>query len=214
MLEQNVARALLAIRAVGFTPDKPVTFRSGLLSPVYVDNRQLIFWPEQWRVVIEGFQQVIAQTPLVFDVIAGIETAGIPHSSALAYTLGVPSVFVRKQPKEHGTRSKIEGGGVAGQRVLLIEDLVTTGSSSLAGVEALRAAGAIVDDCLAITSYGFPVAQRAFAVMGVRLHLLTPFALIARTALEQGYLTQEALDVIEDWMRDPHGWMEQRGLTE
>lgn len=214
MLEQNVAQALLATQAVGFTPDRPVTFRSGLLSPVYVDNRRLIFWPEQWRVIIEGFQQVIARTPLVFDVIAGIETAGIPHSSALAYTLGVPSVFVRKQPKEHGTRSKIEGGDVAGQRVLLIEDVVTTGSSSLAGVEALRAAGAIVDDCLAITGYGFPMAQRAFAVMGVRLHLLVPFAVVARTALEQGYLTQEALDVIEDWMRDPHRWMKQRGLAE
>lgn len=214
MLEQDVARALLAIRAVGFTPDKPITFRSGLLSPVYVDNRRLIFWPEQWRVVIEGFRQIIEQTPIVFDVIAGIETAGIPHSAALAYMLGAPSVFVRKQPKEHGTRSKIEGGDVDGRRVLLIEDLVTTGSSSLAGVEALRAAGAVVEDCLAITGYGFPMAERAFAVMGVRLHLLTPFTVIARVAQEQGYLTQEALELIENWMRDPHGWMQQRGLAD
>jgi orotate phosphoribosyltransferase len=214
MLEQDVAQALLAIRAVGFTPDKPITFRSGLLSPVYVDNRRLIFWPQQWRVVIEGFRQMVEQTPLAFDVIAGIETAGIPHSAALAYTLGAPSVFVRKQPKEHGTRSKVEGGDVAGQRVLLIEDLVTTGSSSLAGVEALRAAGAVVEDCLAITGYGFPMADRAFAVMGVRLHLLTPFAAIARAAQEAGYLTQEALDMIEDWMRDPHRWMQQRGMDE
>lgn len=214
MLEQDVAQALLAIRAVGFTPDKPITFRSGLLSPVYVDNRRLIYWPQQWRVVIEGFRQVVEQTPLTFDVIAGIETAGIPHSAALAYTLGAPSVFVRKQPKEHGTRSKVEGGDVAGRRVLLIEDLVTTGSSSLAGVEALRAAGAAVEDCLAITGYGFPMAERAFAVMGVRLHLLTPFAAIARAAQQAGYLTPEALNMIEDWMRDPHGWMQRRELGE
>lgn len=214
MLETEVARALLAIRAVGFTPDKPITFRSGLLSPVYVDNRRLIYWPEQWRVVIEGFRQVVHQTPLTFDIVAGIETAGIPHSAALAYTLGVPSVFVRKQAKEHGTRSKIEGGAVEGRRVLLIEDLVTTGSSSLAGVEALRADGAVVEDCLAITGYGFPVAAHAFKVLGVRLHLLTPFSVIARVAREQGYLSDNELAVIEDWMGDPHGWMRRQELDE
>lgn len=206
MLEQDVAQALLAIRAVGFTPDKPITFRSGLLSPVYVDNRRLIYWPQQWRVVIEGFRQVVEQTPLAFDVIAGIETAGIPHSAALAYALEMPSVFVRKQTKEHGTRSRIEGGDVTGRRVLLVEDLVTTGGSSLAGVEALREAGATVEHCLCITTYGFPEAGRAFDRAGVRLHPLAPFSAIVLEASRRGLFGAEELTILEAWMRDPHGW--------
>lgn len=215
MLEQDVARALLAISAVGFTPAKPITFRSGLLSPVYVDNRRLIYWPQQWRVVIEGFRQVIEQTPIAFDVIAGIETAGIPHSAALAYALEMPSVFVRKQTKEHGTRSRIEGGDVTGRRVLLVEDLVTTGGSSLAGVEALREAGATVEHCLCITTYGFPEAGRAFDRAGVRLHPLAPFSAIVLEASRRGLFGAEELTILEAWMRDPHGWAATRpGQTE
>ena len=126
-----VARALLEIDAVVFTPDAPITFKSGIKSPVYVDNRRVPFWPAQWRVVLDGFAQ--AARGLTFDVIAGIAVGGVPHSSALAYLLGAPSVFVRKEAKEHGTRSQIEGGDVSGKTVLLVEDLVTTGGSSLAG---------------------------------------------------------------------------------
>ena len=138
MLEQDIARALLEIEAVQFRPDDPVTFKSGMISPVYVDNRRLIFHPHAWSLVIEGFRAHIAAQGLAFDVIAGIEAAGIPHSSVLAYTLGAPSVFVRKQAKEHGLKSAVEGGDVTGQRVLLVEDMVTTGGSSLKGVESLR----------------------------------------------------------------------------
>ena len=202
----QVARALLAIDAIVFTPYEPVTFRSGMRSPVYIDNRRLPFWPEQWRTVVHGFQHVIAEQGIVFDAIAGIEAGGIPHSSALGYVLQRPSMFVRKKAKEHGIRSQVEGGNVANLHVLLVEDLVTTGGSSLAAVEALRAVGATVEDCLCIVSYGFPEASEAFEEADVRLSSLTSFDVVLQEALQSGSLGGQAVEVVEDWMRNPHGW--------
>mgnify|MGYP000166843297 CR=1 FL=1 len=204
--QQAIARALLEIQAVVFTPQEPITFKSGILSPVYVDNRRLPFWPAQWRQIIDGFQQTISQQTIAFDVIAGIAAAGVPHSAALAYAMQEPSVFVRKAAKEHGTRSLIEGGDVTGKRVLLVEDLVTTGGSSLAGVRELRSSGAIVTDCLCITTYGFQEAWDAFAGEGVTLHPLTPFQAIVDQALALGQFGPAERDHILAWMADPHGW--------
>ncbi len=114
---------------------------------MYVDNRRFPFHPAQWRIVIEAFKELIDTEGLVPDVIAGVEAAGIPHSAALGFFMGKPSVFVRKKPKEHGTKNRVEGGSVAGKRVLLIEDLVTTGGSSLQAVEALKNEGALGKRC-------------------------------------------------------------------
>ncbi len=205
-IQDQVARALLEIQAVVFSPHAPVTFKSGIQSPVYVDNRRLPFWPAQWQIVIEGLQHMIAASDIPFDVIAGIAAGGIPHSAALAYTLKKPSVFVRKEAKEHGTRGQIEGGDVSRKRVLLVEDMVTTGGSSLAGVDALRAAGATVKDCLCITSYGFAEATAAFESAGVRLYPLAPFSTIVTEASKMGLFDQNALKLIEAWMRDPYHW--------
>src|SRR5262245_17879726 len=105
----QIAQALLDIQAVGFTPEQPITFKSGIRSPVYVDNRRLPFHPAAWRLVIEGFAALIQALDLQFDAIAGIEAAGIPHSAALGYALEHPSLFVRKAPKEHGKGKRIEG---------------------------------------------------------------------------------------------------------
>ncbi|MBN1287612.1 MAG: orotate phosphoribosyltransferase [Anaerolineae bacterium] len=204
--ETKIARTLLEIGAVVFTPYEPITFKSGIKSPVYVDNRRLPFRPAQWQTVIEGFTHVIEREALEFDVIAGIATAGIPHSAALGYVLQKPSVFVRKEAKAHGTRSQIEGGDVSGKRVLLVEDLATTGGSSLAGVEALRDAGARVSDCLCIVTYGFPEAAAAFERAHVRLHALAPFRALVYEAAMMGYFDVEAIEVIEAWARDPHHW--------
>jgi orotate phosphoribosyltransferase len=208
---EQVAKALLDIGAVGFSLGNPVTFKSGIKSPVYVDNRRLTYWPQQWKIVIAAFQEKAAS--LRFDVIAGVETAGIPHSAALAFALDYPSVFIRKQSKEHGLKNRIEGGEVGGRRVLLIEDLVTTGGSSLAGVEALRDLGADVTDCLTIVSYGFAAADEAFQRAQVRLHTLTDFATIARNAYDMERISQAEMDAIQDWMTDPHGWAAKHGLT-
>lgn len=196
-----IAQVLLEIGAVVYTPRAPVTFKSGIVSPIYIDNRRLPYEPDAWHMIIDGLSHLIDEEGLGFDVIAGIETAGIPHSAALAYTLRRPSVFVRKQTKEHGMKRRVEGGDVAGRRVLLIEDLVTTGGSSLSGVEALRDEGAQVVACLAIFSYGFSQAGQAFARAHVPLYTLTTLASVLEAALEAGSMTSEAVASVEDWYR-------------
>ncbi len=207
-----VADALLDIGGVGFRVADPITFKSGIVSPVYCDNRTFPFWPAQWRKVIEGFALLVESEGIRFDVIGGIEAAGIPHSAALGYSMGRPSVFIRKQPKEHGKKARIEGGDVAGKRVLLVEDLVSTGGSSLSGVQALREAGATVTDCLAIISYGFAEAQEAFAKAEVTLHTLTDFDAVLAGALGRGLLDDAGAAAVRDWLSDPHGWATRRGL--
>lgn len=213
MTETQVAKALLEIQAVGFSVDRPVTFKSGIRSPIYVDNRRLIYWPRQWHIIIEGFKQRIAEAGISYEIIAGIETAGIPHSSVLAYTLDAPSVFVRKKAKEHGTQKLVEGGAVGGKQVLLIEDLITTGSSSLAGVEALRSEGAVVEHLLAIITYGFQESVSAFEKEAVRLYTLTTFEAILAEATKQKRFDSPALRIIEDWLDDPHGWAQRYGYN-
>lgn len=212
-VSKQVARALLTVEAVKFAPDNPVRFKSGILSPVYVDNRRLPFWPDQWHTVIASFQTLIHAQALKFDVIAGIEAAGIPHSAALAYALNQPSVFVRKSAKEHGTRSLIESGDVSGKQVILVEDMVTTGGSSLAAIRSLREAGAICDTCLSIISYGFQEAAQAFAAADIRLLTLTTFAVVLEEARAQDKLDARAAHIIGDWFEDPHGWAERHGLS-
>lgn len=204
-----VAEALLTIGGVGFTVDAPLTFKSGIISPVYCDNRTFPFWPAQWRLVIEGFATLLREG-VEADIIGGIEAAGIPHSAALGYHLARPSVFIRKQPKEHGKKARIEGGDVQGRSVVLVEDLVTTGGSSLSGVQALRDAGATVTDCLAIISYGFREAQLAFEQAGVRLHTLTDFPTVLQVAASQNRLSANDASEVRAWLADPHGWAQRK----
>jgi orotate phosphoribosyltransferase len=204
--QQDVADALLDIGAVGFTPHSPVTFKSGILSPIYVDSRRLSYHPKQWKIVIDGFRMWIREHAIAVDVIAGIETGGIPHGAALGYIMDKPSLFVRKQPKEHGTRRRVEGGDVTHRRVLLVEDLITTGGSSLSGVQALRAEGAVVTDCIAIVSYEFEEALAAFRDAGVSLHVLAPFSVIVKRALTHGLFDDATLDVLNTWHANPYGW--------
>jgi len=201
-----VARALLEADTVTIRPDEPVTFSSGLRSPVYVDNRRLIFHPGPWRAVIDAFHDRLRERPLEVDVVAGVEAAGIPHSSALAFAAGLPSVFVRKLAREHGLARRIEGGDVSGRRVILVEDLVTTGSSSLSAVAALRDAGAIVSFCLAIISYGFGSMRTAFDAAGVTLQVLTTFETLVSEGVASGRLDARSADIVRAWLADPHAW--------
>lgn len=205
-MSEQVAKALLDIGAVGFSSDKPITFKSGIVSPVYVDNRRLPYHPAAWRIVIEGFQSLITEQTIEHDVIAGVAVGGVPHSSALGFTMGVPSVFVRKEAKEHGKGKRVEGGAITDKRVLLVEDLVTTGGSSLSGIEALREEGGIVEDMLAIVSYGFDEAKTAFDDASVQLRTLTNFHVIMRVAQQQGIFNSQSATMIADWFNDPHGW--------
>ncbi len=204
---------MLRINAVIFLVEQPLRFKSGLISPVYVDNRSLIYHPQAWHDVIDALSANIEARALPFDIIAGVETAGIPHSAVLAYRLHVPSVFVRKQTKTHGTRNRVEGGDVRGKRVLLIEDHISTGLSSLDGVNALRQAGATVTDCLSITSYGFAEAQQAFAEAGVTPRTLLTFDAILDAAVRRGRFDEKQKAIVADWLADPWPWAEKNGLA-
>lgn len=199
------ADLLLAMGVVGF-PKTPITFKSGMVAPVYIDNRKLPSYPEVWKRVLQGMVTKIGEKGLDFEVVAGIEAAGIPHSAALGYVLGKPSVFVRKKTKAHGTKKLVEGGAVLGKRVLLIEDHITTGGSSLAGVHALRQAGARVTDCLAITSYGFSDSLRNFRREKVQLHVLVPFAACLKAAVAKGMIDETRRQAVMVWQTDPWGW--------
>jgi orotate phosphoribosyltransferase len=205
-IEQKVARALLTIDAVGFAKGEPIRFKSGMLSPVYVDNRKLPSFPKHWRTVLGGIKERIRKSRMKFDFIAGVESAGIPHSAATGFYLKRPSVFVRKESKDHGTKKRVEGGNVKRKTVLLIEDLVTTGSSSLSSIKALRAEGAKVKDCIAIVTYGFPESLIAFKKLRVRLSPLVPFSIILKEAIKMKKCTSEEAQNVKEWYRDPWLW--------
>jgi orotate phosphoribosyltransferase len=209
---REIADALIAIEGVGFLPAAPITFKSGIKSPVYCDNRRFPFWPEEWAKVIRGFEALIAEQKIPVDVIAGVEAAGIPHSAALGFSMRLPSVFIRKELKEHGTRKRVEGGDVTGRRVVLVEDLVTTGGSSIAAIEALRAEGAVVSDCLAIISYGFPEAVELFKNAGIRLHAATTFQAVLESALHSKMIDEAGAVVVRDWLQEPRTWAKRNGF--
>lgn len=211
-MKTDIAQALLKIGAIGFKPDQPLIFKSGIISPMYCDNRIFPAHPEDWKQVLQGFKNLIETEKIEFDVIAGIESAGIPHSAALGFLLQKPSVFCRKAVKDHGTKKMIEGGDVTGKKSLLIEDLVTTGSSSLEGVKSLRSSGAIVTDCLVIFSYEFPEAEKAFVEAKVKLHSLTDFATLLTEAVKQKKITEEQRLSVDDWHKEPWGWAKRHGF--
>jgi orotate phosphoribosyltransferase len=146
------------------------------------------------------------------DVVAGVEAAGIPHSAALGFSMRLPSVFIRKELKAHGTRKRVEGGDVTGRRVVLVEDLVTTGGSSIAAIEALRADGAVVSDCVAIISYGFPEAVELFKNAGIRLHAATTFQAVLECALERKMIDEAGAAVVRDWLQEPRLWAKRHGF--
>jgi len=179
---------------------------------VYVDNRRLPFHPDEWEIVLQGFQALIEEKRLAYDAIAGIAVGGVPHSSALGYLMHKPSLFIRKESKGHGHQKLVEGGDVEGLRVLLVEDLVTTGGSAMIGVEALREAGAIVTDLVAIVTYGFAEAEKTFAEANVALHTLVPFRTILAEALAMKCFDETQAAVIEDWFAAPQGWAERHHL--
>lgn len=204
--EQIVARELLKIGAVKFVLDNPITFKSGIVSPIYIDNRELPFNTTSWKIIIEGFQELIKDKNIKFDVVAGVAVGGIPHSSAFGFALNKPSIFVRKESKSHGTKSLVEGGDIKNKKVLLIEDLVSTGGSSLNAIKEIKNVGGIVEDCLVIVSYGFRESIENFKNINVKLYALTSFPVILEEALNMDALDVEQAKELQEWFSDPHGW--------
>ena len=212
--EKLVAEVLIAAEAVFFVPDAPVTFASGIRSPVYMDTRRLLAAPELWSVVIEELTKAACgldggatgSADNGAKIVAGVAVGGIPHSTAVALRAGLPSCFVRKQAKEHGRGKAIEGAEVEGRKVVLVEDVITTGGSSLDAVASLQEARAEVVGCVAIAGYDLDGASDKFAEAGVPLRLLAPFPAVLEAAQASCCFPQGAIDEARRWHQYPHGW--------
>ncbi len=207
-----MAEHLLTRNAVEFLIDAPMRLKSGLITPIYVDNRLLASYPDAWRDVIETMASRIIELKIPFDVIAGVEGAGTAHGAALAYRLNVPFVTVRQQAKTYGNKSRIDGIDVSGRRVLIIEDHLSTGISLIDAANVLRESGAIVTDCFAITNFDMPETTRLFEKNNIKAHQMLPFAYIVEKAISMNLLSKEDAQVIEDWLETPWSWAAQRGL--
>lgn len=205
-----VARDLLRIGAVTLRPDEPFTWASGRLSPIYTDNRLTLSHPDVRQRLADGFV-TLARRAGGADAVSGTATAGIPHATLLADRLDLPLSYVRSQAKAHGKGNQIEGRVTDGQRVLVVEDLVSTGGSVIAAVEALRDAGALVQTVLAVFTYGLDAAADAVSDAGFTLRTLTDFPALLEVAREDGLLDDTAIQTLEDWRRDPEGWSQSRG---
>lgn len=208
-LPRRIAADLLTIRAVILAPDDPFTWSSGLRAPIYCDNRLTLSYPTVRRTIASGFEEQLHHHELAPQVIVGTATAGIPHAAWLADRLDLPMAYVRSEAKAHGRGNQIEGIVEPGQNAVVVEDLISTGGSSLAVVEALRSAGANVLALLAIFTYGFAEARQRFEQAQVPVYTLTDFDTLLSVAIEQDLLDSSALDTLRSWRQNPRAWSEQ-----
>ena len=204
-LESIVAEKLLNISAIKLQPDVPFVWASGWNSPIYTDNRKTLSYPELrtfikvelCRTIAENFEKPVA-------------TGAIAQGALVADELGLPYVYVRSTPKDHGLENLIEGNLKPGQKVVVIEDLISTGGSSLKAVEAIRNAGCEVVGMVAIFTYGFPVSVKRFNDAGVRLITWSNYNSMLEAALETNYIKQEDLETLKQWRKDPANWVPNR----
>ncbi|MCB1053561.1 MAG: orotate phosphoribosyltransferase, partial [Acidobacteria bacterium] len=206
----QIAETLLDLNAVIVRPDHPFRWASGLLSPIYCDNRILISSVEGRALVQKAFQEKMKALNWQPNVIAGTATAGIPHAAWLAWLLELPMVYVRSAEKKHGQGKRIEGQLPIEARAVIVEDLISTGGSSLSTLEALLAENAQVLGILAIFEYGLPKAQQAFAQAHIAYASLTNLAVLAETLANRGALTGDQRAALENWRQDPVAWSEKR----
>jgi orotate phosphoribosyltransferase len=206
----GIARDLIEIGAVIVRPSEPFTWASGLRSPLYCDNRLTMGYPDVRRGITDGFAERLKRLGWKVDVVVGTATAGIPQAAWLSDRLGCPLAYVRSSAKVHGKGRKIEGVVQEGAGVVVIEDLVSTGGSSLAAAEALREAGAQVHGVLAIFSYGMPEAEGRFENAGIPLVALTGLEALLEVALETGRLNESEIAAVREWQVDPEAWSNER----
>lgn len=208
-----IARLLLESGAVVLSPDRPFKFASGILSPIYCDNRLLMGQLSARRTVVETFSQYINDEILSAEVIAGTATAGVPWAAWIAHELNLPMAYVRSGAKKYGRGQQVEGGVQAGQRVVLIEDLVSTGGSVLDAAKGLREIEAHVAHCCAIFSYDMQTAVNGFSAAGIDLVTLTNLPILLEEAAQTNYIRDEQRALIADWATDPAGWADRAGVT-
>lgn len=205
-IAHKVAQHLLEIKAVVLNVQQPFTWASGIKSPIYCDNRKTLSYPQTRDFIKQSFAEIIADKFKNAEVVAGVATAGIPHGVLVADALNLPFVYVRDKAKGHGLENQIEGKLDKGQRVIVIEDLISTGGSSLKAVEALRNAGAEVVGLGAIFTYGFAKAEEAFSAKNCPFFTLSDYSYLSEKALENNYIKEEELHTLKEWRESPETW--------
>lgn len=202
----RVASDLLQIEAIKLSIDNPFTWSSGWKSPIYCDNRLSLSFPETRTFIKKELAEAAKRLYPEYEAVAGVATAGIPQGALLAEELGVPFIYVRSKPKGHGMENLIEGKVTPGQKVIVVEDLVSTGGSSLKAAEALTQSGFEVLGMLAIFTYGFPLAAENFKQAGIPLYCLSNYQVMLEKATELGYINAEDIASLEEWRKDPGAW--------
>ncbi len=201
----KIAHNLLQIKAIKLNPANPFTWASGIKSPIYCDNRIVLSYPPIRKAVIAAMKEQSTEFK-PFQVVAGVATAGIAHGALLAEALDLPFVYVRSKAKGHGRQNQIEGELRGNERVLVIEDLISTGGSSLEAVEVLRDRGCNVAGVLAIFSYGFPAAQAAFEKADCPFATLSNYEALIKAAVDINYIDQKNLTSLQEWSKNPRAW--------
>lgn len=202
----NIAEYLLQIKAIKVQPSNPFTWASGWKSPIYCDNRLTLSYPPIRTYIRQQFTHFIHEEFGSVDMIAGVATGGIAHGVLVAQDLGLPFIYVRPEPKKHGRQNQVEGDLNAGKRVVVIEDLISTGKSSVQAVEALRTAGCNVVGLLAIFSYGFKVAEEKFSEAKCKFYTLTDYETLIEKAAERGSIKQDEVETLKKWKVQPDEW--------
>lgn len=211
--KKTIAELLLQREAVKVKMDPPFTWTSGIKSPIYCDNRKIISYPMERRVVIEAMKQVIEERKLNPEAIAGTATAAIPWAAFLAADMDLPMVYVRPEPKKHGGGKQVEGELESGKRVLVVEDLISTGGSSIATAKAVKKECAgVVTNVLAIVTYGFEESKQAFQDAGLQLFTLTDFSTIVAMAVDREVISKAHWDAVLQFAKNPRDWAKNVGL--
>lgn len=202
-VEAKIAASLLEIGAVALRPHQPFTWTSGIKSPIYCDNRLTMSYPEIRDLIADSFAALIREVYPEAEVVAGTATAGIPHAAFVAQKMGLPMAYIRDKAKGHGKENQIEGVIKPGQKVVVIEDLISTGGSSIKAAEAVRAAGAEPLAVLAIFSYQLDKAVNAFVEAGIPLKTLSNYSVLIDVAAQRGDIKQEELALLQSWRENP-----------
>ena len=204
--EKKTAEYLLQIKAIKLQPSNPFTWASGWKSPIYCDNRKTLSFPEVRSYIRDSFAAIIKDLYPQAEMIAGVATGAIAHGALVADKLGLPFIYVRSGAKEHGLGNQIEGFFTKGQKAVVIEDLISTGGSSLNAVAALRESECEVLGMVAIFTYEFKKASDAFAFENCSLNTLSNYSTLVETALKTGYIGQEEVETLKKWRLDPANW--------
>ncbi len=197
---------LLQIGAVKLSPEKPYTWSSGWLSPIYCDNRKILSFPKIRKIITQQFLNFITNKFSDVQIIAGVATGAIAHGILVADAQKLPFIYIRSKKKGHGLENQIEGVLHQGDRVVVIEDLISTGGSSIAAVEAVQNAGGTVLGTIAIFTYGFAQAEEKFQQIGCPLYTLANYNTLLEEALKNGYIGKHDIEILKEWRKDPKNW--------